>query len=682
MIKNQSVRIWYINCLILILLLSSCNYFTASNTDHPVVLKPALIHAEDLFQTKRTDALQYIESAYRTIDHPGPGDMYAKYNFYRKYYYEEKNYPQALLYIDSMLNVLKPHATEKAYNLEYAEAYLHKGDALFKQKRFSAAYLNYYEGKTSVLATDDTCAYSTFLYDFYARLAKICYGQSRFTDAIAWHKAGMPYLVACEMDFQKEYLLQGLLDNIALCYSKVGINDTAMYYYHKALETVKSIQPTTDREKNNLAMARGVILGNIGTINFRQGDIIQAERNFRESIAINSQKGYAYSDAQITKMKLAELYLYTKQFDSAGILIQQIKSPTDTIAEAQDRLQMLQLEASYKNAIGQTAQAYALLMQSIEQINALKNENQALMATDFTKEFELLKRQYDLQDLQRQNLQKNLYLLAAVLMCLMAVIIIYLVLKSSKQTKTIMRESQLHNKQLEMTLDALEKSSQENTQLLGVVAHDLRNPISAIYGISTLMAEDEGRNEEDLEMLELIKISSKNLDIIILDLLAAKVNKVSGDKAKVPVDLLHLLQESVSLLQYRAEEKKQRIVLVDGQHCRVSINRDRVWRVVNNLIVNAIKFSPGHTQINISIDVQEQEAIVCVKDEGIGIPAELKEKIFLLSTDAKRQGTDGEETFGLGLYISKQVIEEQGGRIWLESNVGKGTSFYFSLPLI
>jgi len=74
--------------------------------------------------------------------------------------------------------------------------------------------------------------------------------------------------------------------------------------------------------------------------------------------------------------------------------------------------------------------------------------------------------------------------------------------------------------------------------------------------------------------------------------------------------------------------------------------------------------------------------IVSVKDQGIGIPAEFQDKIFQLSTETKRTGTAGEETFGLGLFISRQIIEEQGGKIWFKSKPGKGATFYFSLPLV
>ena len=286
-----------------------------------------------------------------------------------------------------------------------------------------------------------------------------------------------------------------------------------------------------------------------------------------------------------------------------------------------------------------------------------------------------------MQDLKKQNQLKNLCLAVFALICLMAVAIIYLILRGSRQAKANARQEAQHSQELEITLSALEKSNYENMQLMSVVAHDLKNPIGAIYGISAIMMDDEGRSAEDMEMLRLIKVSSKNLDLIIHDLLAERINKSSGYNKKVHADLLDLLTESVSLLQYRAEEKKQKIILIENDNCSVNINKDRVWRVINNLIVNAIKFSPENTTIRISWQNFEKEVVVCIKDEGIGIPDELKEKIFHLSTEAKRQGTSGEETFGMGLYISKQIIEDQGGRIWVESTPGQGTAFYFSLPL-
>jgi signal transduction histidine kinase len=121
-------------------------------------------------------------------------------------------------------------------------------------------------------------------------------------------------------------------------------------------------------------------------------------------------------------------------------------------------------------------------------------------------------------------------------------------------------------------------------------------------------------------------------------------------------------------------------VITPQPDCTIHINRDRLWRVFNNLLVNAIKFSPEDTVITIGWEQADGTVTVRIQDQGIGIPKDIQEEIFRLSQDTKRAGTAGEESFGLGLYISRQIIEEHGGEIWLESAPGEGTTFFVKLP--
>ncbi|RKR80323.1 signal transduction histidine kinase [Mucilaginibacter gracilis] len=669
-------------CILLLLLVCSCGFFADKNINHAAVLKPVNARANEIFNTDPEKALAYIETEYRLLPYAGPQDLYFKYDYYRKYYLAKNhNYTKALAYVDSMLLVLQPRATEKANSLLLAEAHLDRGDILFAQGKFNAAYLDYYEAKTTIPPNDPHCDNAVFQFDFYTRLANISYGQGRFLDAADFNKRALNALLVCYTDSATLYSVQGIFDNVGICYYKSGRLDSAEFYFHKALKAISSVHPKTPQQKMNADVARGVVLGNLGSVNFARGDIKLAEQRFEADISINSKPGYATGDALVTQVKLAELYVKTNQLPKAAQVLQQIKAAKDSLPEVIDKLQLIMLQASYANATGQPKQAYHLLQLYIAQKNALKLANINLMASDFSKEFELLRRQFDLQDLKKQNQLKSLYLFVAIITCLMAATILYLTFKSSRQARANAKQSALHNRQLEITLDALEISNHEHAHLMRVVAHDLKNPISAIYGISSLMTEDEGRTTEDIEMLELIKAASKNLDTLIYDLLAAKINKSVEVTKKANVDLSDLLKESVALLQYRAGEKKQKILFEEGNSCLVHINRDRVWRVLNNLIVNAVKFSPANTTIHVKWERDENEVRIGITDEGIGIPEELKSKIFQLSTDAKRQGTSGEEAFGLGLYISKQIIEEQGGKIWFESNAPKGTTFYFSLPL-
>jgi len=110
------------------------------------------------------------------------------------------------------------------------------------------------------------------------------------------------------------------------------------------------------------------------------------------------------------------------------------------------------------------------------------------------------------------------------------------------------------------------------------------------------------------------------------------------------------------------------------------INREKIWRVISNLISNAIKFSPKGAVIYVIVNQKHQGVEICVKDYGIGIPDKLQQQVFNMFTEAKRPGTDGEKSFGLGLSICRQIVEKHSGRIWLKSESNNGSSFYVYLP--
>jgi len=147
------------------------------------------------------------------------------------------------------------------------------------------------------------------------------------------------------------------------------------------------------------------------------------------------------------------------------------------------------------------------------------------------------------------------------------------------------------------------------------------------------------------------------------------------------VDVKALLYDSVELLQFKAAEKQQQLIFDGtGQPVMCRISQEQIWRVFNNLIVNAIKFSYEQTQIKIDIVQEQHKIIVSVADSGVGIPDKNKEAIFEMFTHAKRVGTNGEQPFGLGLSISKRIVEKHRGKIWFTSKQGIGTTFYIELP--
>ena len=154
-------------------------------------------------------------------------------------------------------------------------------------------------------------------------------------------------------------------------------------------------------------------------------------------------------------------------------------------------------------------------------------------------------------------------------------------------------------------------------------------------------------------------------------------------KPAMDMELLHLdelVTYSVGLMQYRAKVKRQSLVL-NVEPVAVLADREKMWRVINNLIVNAIKFSYEGKSIYITLMKRDGKALLSVKDEGVGIPSSMKGEIFHLFALEGRTGTSGEESFGLGLSISKQIVDAHNGKIWFESEQGKGTTFFVELPM-
>lgn len=271
-----------------------------------------------------------------------------------------------------------------------------------------------------------------------------------------------------------------------------------------------------------------------------------------------------------------------------------------------------------------------------------------------------------------------LWLVGAV--CFLTILSIIFLLRNwmmSRRTNDVLK---MQFRQLESTSDALEQTNQNYARLIKVIAHDLRNPLGAINSLSTLLLEDDLSAEENREFVTLINDSSKTCIGLINDLLDTDFNFSESELRKEQIGLPSFLQQTVKLLSFRAKEKDQELVLKEPINKTVFADRDKLSRVLNNLIINSIKFTPVGGSIQISTQRSPEGIIIAVKDNGVGIPREAVAKIFDPFTSSRREGTSGEKPFGLGLYIAKQITDAHHGRIWFESEPGKGTTFFILLP--
>lgn len=266
-----------------------------------------------------------------------------------------------------------------------------------------------------------------------------------------------------------------------------------------------------------------------------------------------------------------------------------------------------------------------------------------------------------------------------VVVCVVTVAAIVVLWRNWKKTISTEKALRLQFEQTEQDAEALDGMNKNYARLIKIVAHDLRNPLAAMGTIAELIAEKKPGDEIN-ELVKLMQTSVDNSLKLINELLKTDFNRqIELNNESFGVD--ELLEQSVRLLTFRAKDKKQELVLRNGTRAIITADKEKIWRVVNNLIVNAIKFSPEGSKIIIESEQKPGMVLISVKDAGIGVPAEIHEKIFDPFTSARRSGTDGEKPFGLGLYISKQIIEAHGGKIGLKSQPGDGSEFFIELPV-
>jgi signal transduction histidine kinase len=677
--KNKSLIFILITCSFY-----SCNFSNRVNKDHPEYFDSVMNKAFRLDMISADLAIAYVDSVYNSFPDPGVGDLFKKYDYKGSYYSEvKKDRLKAMLYVDSSLFIIESMGLQNVYTEYYIKALFTKGDQLLDQKEYNNAINYYYKGKKIIESLHDSCIF----YQYSRRLAFVSYRQADYPRAIYYYQKGFRELYYCDAEngFERFRNQQAHLDDIALCYEKYGKLDSALYYYNEALSYIMRHEAKFPQKKKFIEIARGVIYGNLGNTYFKKGDMKNAESFFKKGIAINSKKGHPNEDAQITKSKLIHLYLETSRINEAKILLQQLRvslnnSPSETV-----EVRWYQLQSDYYYKLRRTDSAYHYLKKYL----ALKDSItiNSIKLVGFNKEFEDFEHRYELELFKKETELKSIYLVIALLFSVMITAIVILVWINWKRSKNHVRlltqlneQIRMQNTEMQKALDSLEQSQKDNARMMKIVAHDLRNPIGATINIADILLKEYNYSEDQKNLLTLMKKSSQNSLELITDLLYIDTNPESMKME--PVDIVKLLRYCVELLQFKAAQKQQQLIFkTQVGELIIPLNREKMWRVISNIIGNAIKFSSENDVIEIEMYKKEKVVHILVRDNGIGIPEGLREKIFDMFSDAKRKGTANEQSFGLGLSIARQIIEAHHGRIWFESEQGKGTTFYVELPI-
>ena len=670
-------------------LIISCNKKNVEANEYSDAFKPVFANTSHYFDFGQpARGMYYLDSAFVHIKNPNLNDKFRYFGFH--YVYQQKtkgNYKLALAFADSMLTTAQQSVSKQQYVSNFAEANYAKGDTYFSLNQYNDSYQCYFQGYLIAKNYLNKVSLSDYTY----RMGMIMYRQAHYKQAAQYFKDSYAQSLSIpdngKDDFPTFYRRQELLDNIAISYRHNGNLDSAVFYFDKALAFVNS---NNDRFKNRadmLDMARGVIYGNKAEALIMSKQYDKAKGLLRKSIAINLKKGGDNRDAQSSEIKLSQIYYNQHKRDSLYKQLLSLRKQLDILSNPDAEIDWNRLMGAYylekKDAVKALTyiQHYNVFKDSaIKRLSTLKESDVNQQLANFEK-------QYEIENLSNNNKLQKIYLSVAIISALMAIAIIFLVWRNWSRSKldvitvkNLNKEINSQKKDLEKALEEIKNSSREKDRILRTVAHDLRNPLGGIASLTSIMVEETGYDTDLQYQLKIIKDTSSDTLGLINEIVEA-TNTTSTDLIKQLVEVNSLLNNSIELLRFKASEKHQEIVLDPLSSIeQLYINREMIWRVISNLISNAIKFSPVGETIQLKCVSESNNVQISVTDHGIGIPDEMKDKVFNMFTDAKRAGTIGEKSFGLGLSICKQIIEKHHGKIWFESKAGKGTTFYIRLP--
>ena len=669
--NNQSLRFF---SLILFFCISGCKP-NQENQNRSI---------DQILNIKGTEPLSHkhhhaLDSIRGLIDKKDVRRLIKFYNAKSFYYSDHTSSDSLNRYVDSAVALFNDKKLIQENKQSYFDALLLKGDALYLARKYSQAVLYYLEARSFQQKNLDDCAKKGLMM----RIGNVYYVQSKFAQAISYFKACYELELRCKTnstDLKQFYDIQALLNTIGFSYERGNMLDSARFFYQKDLDFIKTSRSTGKIPDYALNDASSIAMDNLGSVYLKQGELSKSRELLLKSIAIDYSGG---DDAKVPPMiKVANLYLQTGRYQLAESML----AKADSILKVKPDIEFLARWNQTKSALCYRLKNYKLAFdfqtRHLLFRDSANKQQLKLSSINVEKDFANLEQKYELQDLEKKDAIKNGYLVFAAFLLLLVVIIVFLLLYNIKQSRKSNLITQLHNEELTETLLKLEDANQNYARVMKVMAHDLRNPIGGISGISSLLIEDNQLPQNEKETIETIKSSADHALGMINEILNAVLTKDDAKELlKEPVALRNLIEQCVSLLKFKADEKNQKLLIYESSEVIIQANKEKLWRVFNNIIVNGIKFSHPNATIAIDIEQSITHVKVAIIDQGIGIPTLYESKIFDIFTEAKRLGTSGEKPYGLGLSISKQIVEAHNGKLWYENNPSGGTIFFIQLPI-
>lgn len=389
-----------------------------------------------------------------------------------------------------------------------------------------------------------------------------------------------------------------------------------------------------------------------------------------------------------TLMTRAELALRKENYSAALAYLEKAFSLANRNFSITSKRDVLALKAKVHEALENYRQANEVWQKYVAVNDSINANLRSLSVSEMQERYEsfqkeqenfALRQESSYKEEQLEN-QRKLFLYSVLGISVFVLLSILLFWQSMRSRNKSKQLSEL-NERLEKQAHDLEEVNQLKDRLFSIIAHDLRSPLNNLHDFIQIMEYDDLEEHHKQAMMGQLKNRFQSVTALVDNLLNwARLQVNENVVHPTEVDLFLTVNETADLLRPVASQKNIEIVVNVQPNSKVLADENAVRLLARNFLNNAIKFSNKNASITIDARKNEEEWIVAIKDEGVGIPAKKLGSLFESFGETTR-GTSNEKGSGIGLTICREYAEKNGGRVWAESTLGEGSTFFFALPL-
>ena len=591
------------------------------------------------------------------------------------------DYQQSLLYHHQSIEL----AQVQQDSVQLAFGYNNLGRMFFDQGDLVRAYDNLIRAKDIFETTGDRSGQAYV----NRSLANIFSSQGEYAKALEMSRAAY----ALRKDLGEPRLVISSLMELGLIQQQAGETQAALESFLKAdSAAVKLNDPTTKAE-----LAIGL------------AEIHLAQQRFEEAYAQVNNLGIALNALTNQKLFLrarfveASYHFQKKNFERATALLREVLKSAESsgnvsfqrdasllLSEVYAQLRNEAMANEYKNR----HRIFSEMLQNSDLSRQIERLQFQLQIEKKERENELLKANEAKNSLElRQQRFQNLLLILVIVFVVVVALILWMTSRRRRliNHKLALQNSQIlkqreeisrQNEVLSHNNHVLSELNQEKNTLMNIVAHDLKSPLNRIKGLSNLMVMEGNLSASQQEYLKMIQDSTQAGIDMIIDLLDVNaLEEITGNAEYGEVDLRDLIEKRIQALRLSANEKNIQLHVTADLPGTIQTDANYVGRILDNLVSNAIKFSPKGATVYLKGYQQDGHVVLSVKDEGPGFQETDRPFMFQKFKKLSARPTAGESSNGLGLAIVKTLVDRLRGNIELKSEPGKGSEFIVQLPL-